>query len=589
MDRPPSTAGRRLWCCLAPLAALLALLVAAPAAPAASPFTGGPIAADTPLYIANDHTVTAIRFAATAGLQADTVYHVKVRFSPAPAPMGSANRGFIWNAATGQWVQERAEWADFPTVTTDAGGQVLESPWFFVKFGDTTLSGTYYVLVSLSIGVKGATLNGTAAPEVTVLDMAAATGGGFCVHDGVATGQVGGARAAAVADGLTALWGLQRAEPNGCDDDANGTVDDEDYGAAGATGDFRLAVPAGQAFDVYLDDAVWPPALPSFTASLAGADIAYGAADQTPPTVPADLTAVASSDKVELTWSAATDLGVSGLAGYVVYRWTDAVQIGESTSYTPAPIAVGTTTATGFTDTAVTLGTPYYYSVRAVDVATNAGPQSAQVTATPKLATAATLAATKAVVPWRGDAAMTWQLTEEGGGDLFGAPATIDFSTDAGVSWTALKDLTVTAPGPATAVATPDLSRRTWYRIRYDGDATHAPSLSVAVEIAPRVLLGRPSAPRAVAHGVRFTSVGTLAPRHRAGAKTVRIQCYKRVAGVWKLKKTVAARNMDKSGITQYRATFALPSAGAWKLVAFHPDDALHAATKSVGRVVTVR
>ena len=589
MDRPPSTARRPLWRGLAPLVALLVLLVAAPAAPAASPFTGGAIAADTPSYVADDHTVTAIRFTATAGLQADTVYHVKVRFSPGPAPMGSENRGFIWNAATGRWVQERDEWVNFPTVTTDANGQVLESPWFFVKFGDTTLSGPYYVLVSLSIGVKGATLNGTLAPAVTVLDTAAANGGGFCVHDGVATGQAAGTRAEAIAGGLTALWGLQRTEPNGCDDDANGAVDDEDYGAADAAGDFRLAVPAGQAFDVYLDGAVWPAGVPSFTAPLAGADLAYGADDQTPPIVPADLTAVASSDKVELTWSAATDLGGSGLAGYVVYRWTDAVQIGESTSYTPAPVAVGTTTATGFTDAGVTLGTPYFYSVRAVDAATNASPQSAPVTATPKLATVATLAAPNAAVPWLGDAAMTWQLTEEGGGDLLGAPATIDLSTDAGVTWTALKDLSVAAAGPAAAVATPDLSRRTWYRLRYEGDATHAPSLSTVVEIAPRVLLGRPSAPRAVAHRVRFTAIGTLAPRHAAGARSVRIQCYKRLAGVWTLKKTVAARNVDKSGITQYRATFTLTSAGTWKLIAFHPDDALHAATKSVGRVVTVR
>ena len=101
--------------------------------------------------------------------------------------------------------------------------------------------------------------------------------------------------------------------------------------------------------------------------------------------------------------------------------------------------------------------------------------------------------------------------------------------------------------------------------------------------------LTRPSAPTAIGDDVRFTSTGTLKPRHTAGAKTIRIKCYKRVAGEWKLKKTVYARNVNKPGGTQYRATFALPSPGKWKLVAYHPSDALHAATTSAARYVTVR
>ena len=102
-----------------------------------------------------------------------------MRFSPSTTPQGSSNRGFIWNATSGQWVQERDEWVDFPTVTTDASGNITQSPWLFIKFADDTKSGTYYVLVSLSTGAAGSTINSTLrSPAVTVLDMTAATGGG---------------------------------------------------------------------------------------------------------------------------------------------------------------------------------------------------------------------------------------------------------------------------------------------------------------------------------------------------------------------------------------------------------------------------
>ena len=575
--------------------ALAALAVFAPAAmAAASTFIGGPIANDTPLYVANDHTVTAIRFTAAPSADAgtlapNTTYYVKVRFSPQTTPQGSSNRGFTWNGTSGQWVQERDEWPSFPTVTTDASGNITQSPWLSVKVADETKAGTYYVLVSLSTGVAGSTVNGTETPAVTVLDMTATTGGGFWVHDGIATGQTGGKRADAVAGGLSTVWALQRTEPNLCDDDVNGVVDDEDYGAAGAAGDFKLAVPAGLAFDVRLQSIVWPAAAPSFTAATADVDLAYGATDQTAPTAPGGLVAVEGAGQVSLSWTAATDLGGSGLAGYVVYRWADPVPIGGATAYTSAPVAIGMTTEASYVDTTGVTGTPYHYLVRAVDSATNKGPRSATVTGSPKLACTATLTAVSPTVAWLGDAALTWQLTGAGGADILGATATLERSTDKAVTWTPAQDVTVAGSGAATVVATSDLSRRTWYRLAFAGDATYLAATSATVEVAPRVYLTRPTAPTAIGDDVRFTSTGTLKPRHTVGAKTIRIKCYKKVSGAWKLKQTVTARNANITGGTKYKATFALPSSGKWKLVAYHPDDMLHAATNSAARYVTVR
>ncbi len=71
---------------------LLALAQAVPALGAAADYTGGPQAGDYPLYVANDHTVYALRFSAAAGTLLDSAgtavtasgaqYYVKMRISP---------------------------------------------------------------------------------------------------------------------------------------------------------------------------------------------------------------------------------------------------------------------------------------------------------------------------------------------------------------------------------------------------------------------------------------------------------------------------------------------------------------------------
>ena len=101
--------------------------------------------------------------------------------------------------------------------------------------------------------------------------------------------------------------------------------------------------------------------------------LAFATSSSTPvPAAPTNLTAVAGSAQVALSWTAST-LATS----YNVYRGTTAG--GESTT----PIATGVTT-TSFTDTSVTNGTAYYYTVAGVDSA-GAGPSSNEASATPSL------------------------------------------------------------------------------------------------------------------------------------------------------------------------------------------------------------
>jgi uncharacterized repeat protein (TIGR03806 family) len=98
-------------------------------------------------------------------------------------------------------------------------------------------------------------------------------------------------------------------------------------------------------------------------------------ADTTAPSVPATLSGTAvSNSQINLTWTASTDTGGSGLAGYRVYRG--------------GTLSSGTTLVTGntYNDTGLAANTPYAYYVRAVDRAGNVSANSNTVTVTTKAA-----------------------------------------------------------------------------------------------------------------------------------------------------------------------------------------------------------
>src|SRR5262249_52830634 len=92
--------------------------------------------------------------------------------------------------------------------------------------------------------------------------------------------------------------------------------------------------------------------------------------DTTPPSVPQGLQATAAgTTRIDLTWSASTDTGGSGLAGYRVYRDGGAT-----------PIA--TVSTPGYSNTGLTAGTGYTYTVRAYDNAGNESAASGSASAT---------------------------------------------------------------------------------------------------------------------------------------------------------------------------------------------------------------
>jgi len=346
---------------------------------AANSYIGGAGAGtdSAPLYMPNDHTAVGIRFAAPAGsgLATSTAYYVKVRFTVGTTPSPSTNRGYTWNGTTQRWVQERDSWLDFPTVTTGADGSITQD-WLFAKFGDEAVSGDYHIMVSLSQTGSGTTYNPSVLPTITVLDMKTE---GAWVHNGLATGRAADKRIElSDPSSSTICWSLSRTEANTIDDDSNGLVDDEDEGPAGVSGDYRLYAPAPGTFDVRFqrNTVVSNDA----TAGPVDTDKAIGAVEMVPPSAVGSLVATGQPGQIDLQWSAATDAGGSGLAGYTIYKW----QVPElAQPYTPLkePVASVASTVTAWSDLDVVTGIEYGYEIRANDVATNVGPRSNTATA----------------------------------------------------------------------------------------------------------------------------------------------------------------------------------------------------------------
>ena len=67
------------------------------------------------------------------------------------------------------------------------------------------------------------------------------------------------------------------------------------------------------------------------------------------------------------------------------------------------------------------------------------------------------------------------------------------------------------------------------------------------------------------------------------------IRSYRYSGSAWVLRRTLLATNRDFEGITKYVTTFGLGKTGRWKLVAYAPADADHAAVTSKPAYVTVR
>ncbi|HKU15736.1 MAG TPA: fibronectin type III domain-containing protein [Steroidobacteraceae bacterium] len=109
-------------------------------------------------------------------------------------------------------------------------------------------------------------------------------------------------------------------------------------------------------------------AVDTYSYDAAGNRTQTTSSESIPPSVPTGLSATAvSPTQINLSWSASTDTGGSGVAGYRIYR-------GGS--------QIGTSATTSYSDPSLTNGTTYSYRVAAFDVAGNVSAQSSPASAT---------------------------------------------------------------------------------------------------------------------------------------------------------------------------------------------------------------
>lgn len=201
---------------------------------------------------------------------------------------------------------------------------------------------------------------------------------------------------------------------------------------------------------------------PAYTAmhdALAGGG---GGPDTTAPTAPGTPAASeVTATSAALSWSAATDTGGSGLAGYDVYREQGATD----------PL-LGSATTTATTVTGLTPSTQYQVYVRARDGAGNLSAPSATVTFTTSAGTG------------QGSCRVAYSASNWGGGGGFTASVTI---TNTGTA--AVNGWTLAFGFPSGQRLTPPGWGATWTQASGGADVT-ATNLSWNAAIAPNASVG---------------------------------------------------------------------------------------------------
>jgi Fibronectin type III domain len=135
-----------------------------------------------------------------------------------------------------------------------------------------------------------------------------------------------------------------------------------------------------------------------------------GSAAVVAPSAPQSLAATAGSGSVSLTWSPPLSNGGAAITGYNVYRGTSPG--GESAS----PVATNVTT-TSFTNTGLTNGTTYYYTVAAVNSAgTSANSNEANATPMQVQATAPSAPQSLSATGGNASARLSWTAAASNGG-----------------------------------------------------------------------------------------------------------------------------------------------------------------------------
>lgn len=195
--------------------------------------------------------------------------------------------------------------------------------------------------------------------------------------------------------------------------------------------------------------------------------------------------------------------------------------------------------------------------------------------------------APKPTLPYGSTYRLEGQLTS-GGSGLGARQVTLERKAPGGV-WASTGDTTMTA-ADGTYRFYVKTTTTAFYQVRFAGAGDYQPSTSPECCIAPCCSVGNPVAPSRMSRLRSYAVWGALKPRHTSGTTPVRIYRYRKVARSWVPYGYVGARVSNYSSYSKYRASVRLKYRGTWRLRAYAPADAGHAATWSKSYdYVTVR
>ena len=195
-------------------------------------------------------------------------------------------------------------------------------------------------------------------------------------------------------------------------------------------------------------------------------------------------------------------------------------------------------------------------------------------------ATALTVTSSNAVVAYGGTYTFAGRLMS-GAAGVSGARVVLQQATSAAGPWSDTSlGATTTATGTFSVAVRPYYKR--YYRVRFAALADeYLASASTARYALPRAWVGNPVAPATMYTTRTYWVYGFMKPRHTAAGYPVRIYRWRYEGGAWKAYGYVPAKAYDYSTYTKYLASVRLPYKGYWRLRAYAPADAWHAAAWS--------
>jgi photosystem II stability/assembly factor-like uncharacterized protein len=191
-----------------------------------------------------------------------------------------------------------------------------------------------------------------------------------------------------------------------------------------------------------------------------------------------------------------------------------------------------------------------------------------------------------ATVAYNGTVVARGTLLDAAAVPLPGRTVVLDRSYD-GSHWTALRSLVSATGSYATSVK---IVRKTYFRLRFAGDAGYAPAVSSKRSAICRASVTPPAVPSYVRSGVRVTAYGYVRPQHTSARSSMIVYLYRYQSGKWRLRATTSVYSgTNVVGATRYGVRiYILNLRGKWRVAAAHAD-ADHVRTMSAYRYFVVR